>query len=164
MSIHCVNPPLGAWVRVRYGLYTHDGIVSEVNAGDMKIIHFSMPLPGGRERVVRETDLPGFLGGCSENRLKVRMKRTHIPPEEVVLRARQHLGAADYDVFNRNCQSFASWCYTGKAISREVQIAGMILAAVGTVAVAAASTVMISNARGDHGWCGSEEPAARRRR
>lgn len=42
-------------------------------------------------------------------------------PENVLSRAISRLGEADYDLFDNNCEHFAVWCKTGRAISSQVQ-------------------------------------------
>ncbi len=47
------------------------------------------------------------------------------PPAVIVLRARGFLGARDYRMVSRNCQSFVTHCVYGTAFTDAVQRAGL---------------------------------------
>lgn len=46
-----------------------------------------------------------------------------LAPEEVVKRARSRIGEKEYNLLSKNCEHFATWCKTGIAFSRQVEIA-----------------------------------------
>ncbi|XP_063438765.1 uncharacterized protein LOC134719735 [Mytilus trossulus] len=52
-------------------------------------------------------------------------------PEEIVKRASDALGGDQeefgYNVFNNNCEHFASWCVTGRSLSIQIRKAGIVL-------------------------------------
>lgn len=55
------------------------------------------------------------------------------PPSRVLERASVALGSSGYDLFQNNCEHFATWCKTGRHESRQVK---RLLAAIGTAFVA----------------------------
>eukprot|EP00798_Chlamydomonas_sp_ICE-L_P010535 gene10535-biopygen4950 len=143
LQMDCVTP---------IGLnFEHDGIVSAVperiqrysSAADIKVIHYAWSEPHGK-RLISETTLAEFLAVGSSAR--VVNARYRFSPEEVVRRARSHLGRADYHLFGMNCQHFGSWCYEGSAFSREVFKYGVIGTSFGLV-VSIAGIIAIVAAR-----------------
>lgn len=142
----------GAWVQIDYAVagiqYPHDGIVSEVGEGGrVRIVHFCKPPGGGTgtRRVICETDLAVFLNGGERPRFVFPARRP-FAAATVVARARSQIGAANYDLLGRNCQSFASWCCVGTAFSQEVHKYGMIGAAMGAV-ITVLSLALVAAAR-----------------
>eukprot|EP00798_Chlamydomonas_sp_ICE-L_P001077 gene1077-biopygen2439 len=127
LQMDCVNP---------IGLkFEHDGIVSAVSEGyssaaDIKVIHYAWSEPHGK-RLISETTLAEFLAVGSSAR--VVNARCRFSPLGVVKRARSQLGRADYNVLERNCQHFGSWCYEGAAFYREVFKYGVIGTSFGLV-------------------------------
>jgi hypothetical protein len=98
--------------------YMHHGI----DVGDGTVVHarpddFRNPFGGGR--VVR-TSREDFSAGRA-------VRLTTDPPavfpaEEVVSRALAHVGREGYSPLVDNCEHFATWCATGRRISRQVEI------------------------------------------
>lgn len=114
------------------GKYPHDGIISEVgdNIDSIKVIHFTNKDPecteddGANNKdglYVRRTSLRYFLKNSSVKDTEIEAKQSVFLPETVVNRAESLLGTSDYDLKKRNCQSFASHCYFGKADSPAVR-------------------------------------------
>lgn len=52
-------------------------------------------------------------------------------PDEIVSRARSHIGKGEYSLPVRNCEQLASWCYEGSAFSRQVDALGGTLMVAG---------------------------------
>ena len=136
----------GQLIRVTCGSivkFPHDGIVSKTTSGvqtsqDVCVIHFCRADPaqlfcdGAADQapetlVVRETMLSWFLASGTDA-IVVAGPPSPFMPNEVVRRARSKLGAAEYKLHKRNCQSFATHCYNGKAFSEAVESAGQIIA------------------------------------
>lgn len=119
-------PVAGDHIRVkRYGgVYCHHGIY----VGNNKVVHFA-PMSGSEvkdnhQSVVHETTLENFLRGgqlevrCySEEELKVKHSA-----DRIVKDAYRCIGIKNYSFVFNNCEHFASWCVTGKAQSRQVEV------------------------------------------
>lgn len=92
---------------------------------------------------VRETTLAWFISMGTEPKIVVDITK---PPSfsvgVIVRRARSFLGAADYKVYKRKCQSFVTHCVYGQALSYTVQRAGMLIG--GTVIAFGACIIVAS--------------------
>jgi hypothetical protein len=126
--------------------YPHDGIVSvSYNKAytasdtasvlaDVRVIHFCKGDPdhaGGApldELRVRETSLAWFVAHGKAPCI-VGGPPSPYSPQQVVHNARSKLGAAEYKPHKRNCQSFATHCYYGVAVSEAVLRVGYTVAA-----------------------------------
>eukprot|EP00887_Chlorella_sp_A99_P004048 scaffold11.g4048.t1 len=101
------------------GWVWHHGIVVSAGAGASAEVVSHSPWTG----VVQEP-LEQFSGGGPV------VKVAHAPgalpyaPEEVAVRAAAAVGATDYHLLFWNCESFATWCCTGRAASAQVSRAG----------------------------------------
>lgn len=117
--------------------YMHHGI----DVGDGTVVHarpddFRNPFGGGR--VVR-TSREDFAAGRP-----VRLTTDPpavFPPEEIVARALAHVGREGYSPLVDNCEHFATWCATGRRVSRQVEIV------MARVAAAAARTALGATVR-----------------
>ena len=132
----------GAWVKVYtlakddfFGVW-HHGIISKIKDGEIiSIIHFCSPIgnPDGINEI-RETNMAWFLeNGKDAQLVKTKPK---FPYSVVLERARTQLGKGDYNLSTRNCQHFASHCYTGNAYSTQVLVggtAGVVVIAFGAI-------------------------------
>ena len=49
--------------------------------------------------------------------------------DEIVKRAREHVGKGKYNLFLRNCETFAKWCKYGVMMSEQVQKIGLAITA-----------------------------------
>lgn len=83
---------------------------------------------------VRETSLAWFVSQGKDPIIVVGPP-SPFSPKQIVARARAMLGAGNYELHKRNCQSFATDCYYGVAFSEAVLRAGSTIA--GGVVVAA---------------------------
>lgn len=120
---------LGDHLKVSRGFYDHEGIYSGAN----RVIHFASPYSGAPKHLasIRETSLAEFaLGGTITIETDT---PTRAAPQEIVTRARSKLGRKGYDLFNSNCEHFASWCRTGRANSPQIEAALGIAAIVACV-------------------------------
>lgn len=123
--------------------YPHDGIVSvaygreytAASAADVleavRVIHFCRGEPGGEdadELRVRETSLAWFVGMGKDAHIVVGAPPA-FPPDVIVRRARARLGEGGYRVHRRNCKSFATDCYYGRAVLQAVINVGYGIAA-----------------------------------
>lgn len=138
----------GAWIQARVqgdvkrGLLPcqHHGIVSRVDDGSIRVIHFTRPEDDPTApREVRETSLEFFLSGCVDPR--VSDAEPAFAFDVVAQRARKYVGASQYSLPTRNCEHFASWCFLGSAFSRQVFAFGLgasvVAVIVGVIGVAA---------------------------
>ena len=115
--------------------YMHHGI----DVGDGTVVHarpddFRNPFGGGR---VERTSVEEFAAGRP-----VRVATdppSAFPPEEIVARALAHVGRAGYSPLVDNCEHFATWCATGRRVSRQADIVLTRVAAAAARAVAAVS-------------------------
>ena len=126
------------------GKYPHEGIISFVPSmkskdllDTIKVIHFTnkdyeAPFDDGAGNqeglYVRETTLRKFLLGSIVEDTEIESKLSRFSPEIVVDVAKKLLGQSDYCLRSRNCQSFATHCYFGKADSSVVRSAGRLIA------------------------------------
>ncbi|MCE9631808.1 MAG: lecithin retinol acyltransferase family protein [Planctomycetia bacterium] len=115
--------------------YLHHGI----DLGDGTVVHarpddFRNPFGGGR--VVR-TSRAEFSQGAT---VKVRNEPPAIySADEVAERALAHEGREGYDLVVDNCEHFATWCATGRRVSRQVDIVMARMAAAASRTTAAVS-------------------------
>jgi hypothetical protein len=122
----------GDHIYVRRGLrYTHHGI----DCGDGSVIHYTGPR--GTERYVGRTALDLFAAGSD---IQVRAYTKRLSPEETIDKAESRVGTAGYRLMRNNCEHFAAWCCTGRAVSGQVR--GWALATQGTVASLVAAQSM----------------------
>ena len=126
----------GAWIKTLKTLKTskanssselllpfwHHGIVSEISSETgVKVVHFTRPegSGAGTERKVCETSLEGFLNGGSDAQLVD--DEPAFAYEDIVKRARKHIGAKSDCLPTRKGEHFASWCFRGSsAFSRQI--------------------------------------------
>lgn len=101
----------GCVIRDKRILYSHYGIY----AGSREVIHFS-------EGKVRRQALRHFTG-YDHGEIEVMSFDEdvirHISLEDSYERAKSKVGLDGYDLFHNNCEHFALWCRTGKAISTQ---------------------------------------------
>lgn len=98
--------------------YLHHGI----DLGDGSVVHarpddFGRPFAGGR--VVRTT-LEEFAAGSAVK--LVTEPPADYAPQEVAARAIAQVGRHGYCPVIDNCEHFATWCATGRRVSRQVEI------------------------------------------
>ena len=116
--------------------YLHHGI----DLGDGTVAHarpddFRNPFGGGR--VVR-TSREEFAAGRP---VRVTVDPPSVfPPAAIVARALQHVGRPGYSPFVDNCEHFATWCATGRRVSRQAEIVCGRLGAAAVRAIAVLST------------------------
>ena len=104
----------GVHIQVDRDLYWHHGIY--INR--RKVIHFSGG-PGGDNSgaTICYTTPEEFAGG---RKIHVAVYANRVSHRKTVERAKSQLGRTDYDLNDRNCEHFATWCVTGKAVSKQV--------------------------------------------
>ena len=95
------------------GLYSHHA----VDCGDGTVIHY-WPDGGALGSSVQRTTLEVFAEGGD---IRVRHYDFGDPPETVVARAVNSLGARGFDPLTSNCEHFAVWCKTGAVESSQVR-------------------------------------------
>ena len=101
------------------GLYSHHAI----DCGDGTVIHYWVDgLPFSSS--VRRTTLGEFAEG---GEVRVRLYGECDPPDTVVSRALNSLGARGFDPLTSNCEHFAVWCKTGRVESSQVSSVGYYL-------------------------------------
>ena len=105
LGSHLVVPRIG---------YSHHGIY--VGEGD--VIHYSGEPTRKRHASVRIDRLEVFAAGRP---IRV-LDYSHCDsPARVVARARSRLGEREYDLIQRNCEHFATWCKVGTEHSRQIR-------------------------------------------
>ena len=104
----------GNQVKVERGWYHHHGI----DAGDGTIIHLQGEPGSRRESLVVRIPIEEFTGGAP---LAVVDSPASFEADEIVARAASRIGEGGYSLLFGNCEHFASWCRTGKAVSRQVE-------------------------------------------
>src|SRR5215212_1865161 len=103
--------------------YSHHGI----DCGDGTVIHYAGPR--GTERYVARTSVDEFSIG---SQVFVRSYDSRLSAEETVRHAESRLGSVGYHLVRNNCEHFAAWCCTGRAVSGQVR--SWMMASQGTVA------------------------------
>jgi len=110
--------------------FEHHGIVSaydHVRGRVKKVVHF---IRVGDETLVQETDLDKFLHGKVVETFEiVEHSDSQFTSEQIVARARSHIGDKAYAVTKRNCEHLANWCHTNLFFSHQVRITGGTLLA-----------------------------------
>lgn len=126
----------GTHIYVHYDCYTHHGI----DCGDGTVIHYTKS-----QSTISRTSLAVFRSGKA---IFVRKYGRRDSPDVVIQRASSRLGENAYDLFDNNCEHFATWCKTGLHVSEQVERAGAYAGgaagSVGTataIAAAGAATV-----------------------
>lgn len=102
------------------GLYWHFGVY----VGNNKVIHFSTRDNGDfdvKNANIIETSLDQFSQGCHtsvDNSVPARFSS-----DEIVNRAKRKLGteSESYNIITNNCEHFANWCKSGRAVSYQVE-------------------------------------------
>lgn len=116
-----------------YVSFTHHGI----DCGDGTVIHFTgEPGKGTKENgKISQTSVDDFKKDAPE--IEVVEDTSDRAPDEVVAAATSRLGEGGYDLFENNCEHFASDCRTGEHRSEQVELAKAaingISEAIGTV-------------------------------
>lgn len=103
------------------GLYWHFGVY----AGNREVIHFSSGSGGEMNPLTADiicSSLDDFTQG--DYTVVDSKERRKFTREEVVDRARRMLGRqlGSYDPITNNCEHFANWCKSGRAVSHQAEI------------------------------------------
>ena len=104
---------------VRFGAYTHHGI----DLGNGNVIHYGRGLHQKTNARVEVVSRETFAGG---NPVRIRQDAPRYSADEIVARAESRLGEYAYDLFDNNCEHFASWCRTGVVESSQVNLADAV--------------------------------------
>ena len=103
----------------RHGhFYTHHGIY----VGGELLIHYAGYANGfSSSEADRQVALVHLRDFCADQPLQVRDHRSQFSRAAVAQRARSRLGEDRYNLLWRNCEHFATWCWTGEERSRQVR-------------------------------------------
>ena len=129
---------LGHWVRTLHGFVWHHGIVTGFwlnpadNAWHIMVTH-ATPNSG-----VFTTTLDEFCKGTPVEIVAQPLSAEH--QRSILITAQANLGKP-YALFNLNCEHFASFCYSLRAESRQLQ------SAVGLLSLVAATALIMNSAR-----------------
>ena len=104
----------GNHVYYNCGAYSHHGI----DCGDGTVIHYTKS-QGNISRI-------SWADVASGMTVFVKEYGQCDTPDIVVWRAESRLGENAYDVFDNNCEHFATWCKTGIHASEQVKNAGAV--------------------------------------
>lgn len=131
----------GDHLYVNCGAYTHHGI----DCGDGTVIHH----PGGLNQKIHasisRTSMASFASG---KEVLVRKYGRCDSPDMVIARAESKLGKSGYNLFDNNCEHFATWCKTGMEDSEQVRRAGAAVGGASGGAAAVAGGVGVVGAAG----------------
>ncbi len=101
-------------IKVKRSFYYHHGIY----IGKNKVIHFNGELLRGKANAkITITTLNEFLKGGN---LEIVKYKIGINEVEVLKRANSLLNKGDYSILFNNCEHFASYCFTGIGISKQI--------------------------------------------
>ena len=89
--------------------YEHHGIY----VGDGRVIHFA-------DGKIRCVTLQKFSGDGDDLWISTHPSTDKRDAADVVARAKSRLGKRGYDLFDWNCEHFATWCVTGMPFSKQV--------------------------------------------
>ena len=117
----------GTWIKVfrvsNAGIrYWHHGIVIVVGDTPAKsqVVHSSDGDKTMDPLYICQTSLETFLHGGSN--AQVVDEEPAFNNDDIVARARQHVGYMHTRLPTRNCEHFASWCATGSTFSRQIHL------------------------------------------
>ncbi|UKO98052.1 lecithin retinol acyltransferase family protein [Nostoc sp. UHCC 0870] len=134
----------GDHVYYNCGAYSHHGI----NCGDGTVIHYTKSL--GKISRISWAD---FASGVT---VVVKKYGQCDTPDIVVWRAESRLEENTYDLFDNNCEHFATWCKTGLHASEQVKNAGAVgVGASGSGAAVAGSIGVVGAAGAAAGLSGA---------
>ncbi|WP_199197433.1 lecithin retinol acyltransferase family protein [Chroococcidiopsis sp. CCALA 051] len=131
----------GDRIYINCGAYTHHGI----DCGDGTVIHHPGGLDQKLQAVISRTSLSAFAAGRV---VFVREYGKCDLPALVIERAESKLGAPGYNLFNNNCEHFATWCKTGIYESEQVRNVGAAAGGVSGSGVAVAAGMGVVSAAG----------------
>jgi hypothetical protein len=119
--------------------YTHHGI----DLGDGTVAHYSGLARGMRSGPVEIVSRDAFAAGRS---LTIRVYRSRrYEPAEIAHRARSRVGEDLYRVDSYNCEHFATWCVTGRAVSRQVDHASVATGVVKAMGAGTGATTVVAS-------------------
>ncbi len=120
-----VRMAAGDHIRVQRRVIWHHGI----DMGDGTVIHASGE-PGRLklDAEIRRDSMEEFLRGGRAERIHA---AEALPARQVTERAESALGGRDYSLFFNNCEHFARWCQSGRALSEQVDYFALAGTAVG---------------------------------
>jgi hypothetical protein len=119
---------VGSHIKVRRFGYYHHGIY----VGRHHVIHYSglstRLTEKGQARIV-STTLEEFAGESTIEMVEYKPPPPTFSRDEIVANAKEKLAESErlaeskrYNVFLNNCEHFATWCMTGKPISKQVWV------------------------------------------
>lgn len=104
-----------------FSLYRHHAIVSDVdlNGNATRVIHFQR-FSGQSKFTVQESDMKVFLDGHRVDELRV-IEHQNAPftLSQAASRAVSKIADTSFSHLFNNCEHFAEWCHTGKAVSHQ---------------------------------------------
>lgn len=130
----------GDHIFIDHLVFTHHGI----DCGDGTVIHHTGRLLRKLDAVISRTSLDKFASG---KQIFVQKYSSCDAPDIVIRRAESRLGKAEYNLFENNCEHFATWCKTGKKRSEQVENPIGVISY--NTSVAVDTTVVIGNVLGE---------------
>jgi len=112
---------------VNLGVYYHHGIA----CGDGTAIHFGRGIFDIKNAVIEQVDLATFSQGKP---IQIVESRAIFEPNEIVERAKSRLGERSYDLWDNNCEHFATWCRSNEHESPQISITETIVRQTAAVA------------------------------
>lgn len=123
---------IGSHLKVARSGYTHHGIY----IGNGQVIHYEGFCEAFKYAPITCVSLLEFQGVAKQIQL-VSYHRDELlySPDEIVQRAKSRLGENRYSLLNNNCEHFASWCITGKSVSKQVNLVKRTLIGFATIGI-----------------------------
>jgi hypothetical protein len=128
----------GDHIYINCGVYTHHGI----DSGDGTVIHYTGEKLKG---VISRTSMDSFASG---KKVFAREYGKCDLPDIVIQRAESQLGNSGYNLFDNNCEHFATWCKTGIKDSEQVRRAGAAAGGASASGAAVAGGIGVIGAAG----------------
>lgn len=137
MSIH-TQFAIGSHLKVARLGYFHHGIY----IGNGQVIHYAGFCDTFKSAPVTCVSLSQFQG--SADKILIVQHDSHkiqYSRQEIIERAKSRLGEDNYNLFTNNCEHFANWCITGKAVSKQINRVKHLCAGLLTTSIALFATI-----------------------
>lgn len=105
----------------KISLYRHHAIVSAVDqdGNAIKVVHFQR-FAGQSKFTVQESDVKVFLDGHRAEQLRIVLHPgAPFTLSQAATRAQSRITDTSFSHVFNNCEHFAEWCHTGKAVSHQ---------------------------------------------
>lgn len=121
---------IGDHIKVKRTGYWHHGIY----CGHNSVIHYTGTPFNYKEACIEKCTIEKFSKG---KKIEIVSHVNMLPRKEIIKRAESRIGEKNYCVIRENCEHFATWCCTGKSISKQINDTLVVSAAIGIIVISA---------------------------